>query len=313
MAVQPEETSCQKNWQVWPGRNRPCCRGLFLCGPDQGMLLFNVVLIVGNSTLFNIYVASSISFVVIIVDVILVVIALVSLAHVSFTEPGILPRQEPMNDATRNNMPTPFVHFRGVKRDLRFCGTCNLWRPLRSKHCRDCDNCVLEFDHHCPWVSNCIGQRNHKYFVWFLLSACALVCYTVVCCGYVIIRETLNSTFVHALELNVMAAIECAISLIFAWCLCGMCNYHLYLIANAITTNEQIKGEATPDSTHWFENFKHACCNSPVPSLLLLRGNAHSPNGTHKPVEHMQHIYHQLEMGLTDIQAPLTLETPLRS
>merc|ERR1719218_289203 len=60
------------------------------------------------------------------------------------------------------------------ERGYRWCQTCRIVRPPRASHCRDCDHCVMRFDHHCPFVNNCIGQRNYAFFTGFVTSALAL-------------------------------------------------------------------------------------------------------------------------------------------
>eukprot|EP00392_Amoebophrya_sp_AT5.2_P012344 g12444.t1 len=57
---------------------------------------------------------------------------------------------------------------------LKWCGPCALYRPARAVHCRQCDRCVEKFDHHCPWVGNCVGRFNLPYFLRFCLCTSAL-------------------------------------------------------------------------------------------------------------------------------------------
>lgn len=51
---------------------------------------------------------------------------------------------------------------------LRRCRFCMVLQPLRARHCRECRRCVRRYDHHCPWMENCVGERNHPLFVAYL-------------------------------------------------------------------------------------------------------------------------------------------------
>ena len=90
------------------------------------------------------------------------VCAIFCYAKASFSEPGYLPKYTFKGDDTISG--------------FKVCATCQIIKPLRSKHCKVCDRCVSVFDHHCPFINNCVGAKNNPYFVlmiffqWLVLA-----------------------------------------------------------------------------------------------------------------------------------------------
>ncbi|PVU99280.1 hypothetical protein BB559_000319 [Furculomyces boomerangus] len=60
---------------------------------------------------------------------------------------------------------------------LKYCTSCEHYKPPRTHHCKECRRCVLKMDHHCPWTNNCVGHYNHGHFLrfLFLVDICCVI------------------------------------------------------------------------------------------------------------------------------------------
>ncbi|CAD8047963.1 unnamed protein product [Paramecium primaurelia] len=61
-----------------------------------------------------------------------------------------------------------------------YCKVCKLIQLKETQHCLDCDICIQEYDHHCPWTGKCIGKGNIKQFYYFILSTVVFMIFNLV-------------------------------------------------------------------------------------------------------------------------------------
>jgi len=157
---------------------------------------------------------------------------------------------------------------------LKFCRTCLIWRPERSKHCSECDACCLKFDHHCPWTGNCIGLRNYVYFVRFICMISLYSTWVLVWSVSYLAKD--GTKFIESVFS--IAGIVFVFVVLILCCVGGLTFFHLKLIGSDRTTAEDIQGTYTRERRKnghkkgCWENYTSLCCRSrPASKIEMLR------------------------------------------
>ncbi|XP_071239459.1 palmitoyltransferase ZDHHC18-A-like isoform X2 [Salvelinus alpinus] len=241
----------RRKWEVFPGKNRFYCDGRIILARQSGILPLTLGLIIVTSGLFFAFdcpfLVTHLTVCIPVIGGVLFVFVVTSLLQTSFTDPGILPRTLPDEAA-------------------------------------DIEKQIERFDHHCPWVGNCVGKRNYRFFYSFIVS---LSFHTSFIFGCVVTHLTLRSQggngLVLALQENPASVVELVICFFSIWSILGLSGFHTYLVAFNLTTNEDIKGSwsskrGAEDSgnpytyDNIFTNFCATLCGPMPPSLIDRRG-----------------------------------------
>ncbi|XP_076010522.1 palmitoyltransferase ZDHHC3-A-like [Genypterus blacodes] len=183
-------------------------------------LVYSVV----NGTLFN-----SLTF-----------LALASHLRAMCTDPGAVPK----GNATKEYIESLQLKPGQV---VYKCPKCCSIKPDRAHHCSVCKRCIRKMDHHCPWVNNCVGENNQKYFLLFtiyiaLLSLHALV--MVVFHFLYCFENSWSSCGSFSLPVTILLLILlCFEALLFLIFTCVMFGSQFRSICTDETGIERLKGE----------------------------------------------------------------------
>ncbi|XP_054478286.1 palmitoyltransferase ZDHHC18a isoform X2 [Anoplopoma fimbria] len=288
-----------RKWEVFPGKNRFFCDGRIIVARQSGVLPLTLGLIVVTCGLFFAFdcpfLVEHLTVFIPVIGGALFLFVVISLLRTSFTDPGILPRATPDEAAdvekqidtsgSSTYRPPPrtkeiLINQQVVK--LKYCFTCKMFRPPRTSHCSLCDNCVERFDHHCPWVGNCVGKRNYRFFYSFIISLSFLTSFIFGCVvTHITLRSQEGNSLIQVIQESPASVVELVICFFSIWSVLGLSGFHTYLVASNLTTNEDIKGSwsskrCTEESgnPYSYNNIITNCCVTlcgPMPPSLIDR------------------------------------------
>ncbi|NWW07735.1 ZDHC9 Palmitoyltransferase, partial [Oreocharis arfaki] len=308
MSVMVARKKVVRKWEKLPGRNTFCCDGRIMMARQKGIFYLTLFLILGTCALFFAfecrYLAVQLSPAIPVFAAVLFLFAMATLLRTSFSDPGVIPRALPDEaafiemeiEATNGTVPQgqrppPRIKNFQINNQivkLKYCYTCKIFRPPRASHCSICDNCVERFDHHCPWVGNCVGKRNYRYFYLFILSLSLLTIYIFTFNIVYVALKSLKIGFLNTLKetpgtypsmsLTVLTVLEVLICFFTLWSVVGLTGFHTFLVALNQTTNEDIKGSWTGknrvQNPYSHGNVVKNCCEvlcGPLPPSVLDR------------------------------------------
>ncbi|MED6171947.1 hypothetical protein PIB30_045706 [Stylosanthes scabra] len=253
-------------YQAWRGNNKFFCGGRLVFGPDVASLFLTTFLIAGPAIAFCIKIYLRIRqgngdnnaqwVPVLAVGSALTFLDLLFLLMTSGRDPGIVPRNSRAPEFDEAfDIPTPSMEWingttphlklprtkdviiNGHTVKVKFCDTCLLYRPPRTSHCSICNNCVQRFDHHCPWVGQCIGIRNYRWFFMFISTSTILCLYVFVFTWINIAQSGTLKTLAHDFVSDILI-VYCFIAV---WFVGGLTVFHFYLICTNQTTYENFR------------------------------------------------------------------------
>ena len=124
-----------------------------------------------------------------------------------------------------------------ISRKYPFCLICCSNIYSSSKHCKKCNKCIENFDHHCNWLNNCVGKYNYGYF-YLLVFIVLCDCLFIGGIGfYFFFNSDLQRKKKAGLILIIIgSSINFGISINFIY----LFVFHTYFIYSGITTYEYI-------------------------------------------------------------------------